>query len=95
MLYRVVQKEAKVKTYIISEDEYMGSGSRMYSVVCRYRELLYHLLDVTNENAIDEDSGEDIRNRPDEFLELLFRDANGDGQPYIMVWCVEDEKQVL
>lgn len=28
-------------------------------------------------------------------LVAMFEDANGDGQPFIQVWCVEDDKQVL
>ncbi len=41
--------------------------------------------------------GYGVKNKdvPDSMLEKWFNDANGDGQPYVDVWCVEDEVHVL
>jgi hypothetical protein len=73
------------KTYIISSDEYMGVEPAMEMFKGTFFDLLVKLIGYE-----DEDEPWTL----DSAL-LEFEDNNGDGQPYFMVWCVEDEKKVL
>ena len=86
------------KVYIISHDEYMGVNSDMYPFLGTWRMLLEKLNAVTDENRNEPFSDTDprtIRDLLDEELVKLFHEANGDGQPFYQVWCVEDGKKVL
>lgn len=91
------------KTYVIAHDDYMGEGYQMYSRECTYRQILEELNgidDVNRKDPIFSDNEDEENQRcaddiPDHELEQLFNNANGDGQPYYMVWCVEDKKMVL
>jgi hypothetical protein len=78
------------RTYIISEDEYMGGGLQMREFIGTWRELLQHLTGVDSDDPEDE-----LRNATNNTMIDVFNDANGDGQPYVMVWCVEKHAQVL
>jgi hypothetical protein len=84
------------KTYIIAGDEYMGTGYTMSEFVGTWRELLEYMNGVDDENRDDEETG---RRFPSDFdddeLVQMFDGANGDGQQYYTVWCVEERKQVL
>jgi len=95
-------------TYIISHDEYMGVEANMSEFRGTFRELLLTLngwvqlesgsLPPDVENlAVDEDDpdGRKVRDIPNEELINLFHEANGDGQPFYQVWCVDERKKVL
>jgi hypothetical protein len=71
-------------TFIISHDEYMGQEPGMRSFSGTYRELLRELVDLDLDDPMTD--GE---------AEQLFTEANGDGQPYYQIWCVEDRCRVL
>jgi hypothetical protein len=84
-----------VQTFVIAGDEYMGSGPTMEEFRGTFRGLLVLLCAramVCNADGTDE-SG--IRQLPTDKLETYFEDANGDGQPYYTVWCVEQHRAVL
>jgi hypothetical protein len=97
------------KTYVIASDEYMGMGQDIWSETCTWRELLLKLNGVepddtgTCEDVLvcseaeegDLDYDKTFKDVTDEELVKTFDNANGDGQPYVMVWCVEDGKKVL
>jgi len=84
--------------YIIAHDEYMGVESGMYEFVGTWRELLEMLNSVNDGNRNEPFSDEDprtIADLYDEQLITLFNEANGDGQPYYMVWSEKEGKKVL
>jgi hypothetical protein len=93
------------KTYICASDEYMGCGLEMWEEShVSWRELLLSLLDFdgsedwwydTAAYIAEHGRQRDLNEVPDEELEKLFNDANGDGQPFIQVWCFEEHRQVL
>lgn len=83
-----------MKTYIIAADEYMGSAPGMTEFIGTFRQLLEHLTEHLTDYA-DWKDDPDLRHSFGDDLIDLFKQGNGDGQPFLMVWCVEDRKQVL
>lgn len=74
----------KNKTYVVAVSDYMGEGPIQYATKHpNLRSLLMELLDY-------DDDGETV-----EELQKEFTRSNGDGQPYLTVFCVEQNKQVL
>jgi len=93
---------SEVKTYVIVHDEYMGVSMTMYEEKKTWRQLLFDLNGVELDNLeepIDDDvpefKGRKVKDLTDEELEKFFHEANGNGQPFYTVWCVEDRKRVL
>lgn len=91
-----------MKTYIISRDDYMGVTGGMERVTHEtLRDVILELLGMDADEAFDEAvemNGRFVHNvkeMADAELLSWFNDANGDGQQYVTVWCVEDDKQVL
>ena len=79
-------------TYIIASTDYMCDGPSMREFIGTFRQLLEELNGATDENRFTDDPISGMSN--DELVEC-FDDANGDGQPYVTVWCVEERRQVL
>jgi hypothetical protein len=75
----------------------MGIGPSMSMFKGTFRQLM-DLLVGTDEWDEADFEGEDC-DHPSKWplsrLIEVFNDGNGDGQQYVQVWCVEDEKQVL
>jgi hypothetical protein len=93
-------KETFVRqTFVISSDDYMGCGSGMHKFVGTFRELLLHVLDAASETAdmYDEEDGPIVLMKAQTTADLkkIFDGGNGDGQPFVMAFCVETNKQVL
>lgn len=90
-------KDQSVKTYIIHTTDYMGKEPTMSEFKGPWRQLLEHLNGVTEENREDEfgDENMTIKDFDNEALQHIFDQANGDGQPYYTVWCVEEHRKVL
>jgi hypothetical protein len=87
--------KAETKTYIVAQSDYMGEGPDMSQFVGTYRQLLEDLNGVDDDNKDEEFNGRKIKDLSDEELKDTFNQANGDGQPYCMVWCVEDQEKIL
>ena len=83
----------EVKTYIVATDEYMGVAQNMYCVKSTFRELVENLLNIAEWDG--EEELQEAAAKDDEELAAMLEDGNGDGQPYIMVWCVEDNVKVI
>lgn len=82
---------SNVKTYIIAHDEYMGEEGDMSQYKGTWRQLLEYLNDYW---TIDAEYPPEENYTDDQLVEL-FKKANDDGQPFYMVWCVEDGKRVI
>lgn len=89
-------------TYIVAQDEYFGMDPKMWKFEGTFRELLIELTGMKSFTVDEEEDPSTLSpwHKPltdwtDQELEVLFKDANGDGQPYIQVWGVEEGKQVL
>ena len=80
------------KTYIIARDEYMGTASTWTEFVGTWEDLVDYLVDYEEWRA-DPDVLPESRTLEGKLA--MFNDGNGDGQPYTVVWCVEDRKKVL
>lgn len=84
--------------YIVAHDEYMGMGPDIYEVEAdSFRHLLEILNGVTDENRGDE-FGEENKTIADFSTEELletFEEANGDGQPYYLVWDCQENRKVI
>lgn len=81
------------KTYIVARDEYFGLEGGMSKFDGTFRALLLDLMGLTEDEEWLETMT--VRDLPVETLVQTFNDGNGDGQQYVTVWCVEDDKQVL
>lgn len=94
-------KPFEKKTYVIAYDEYMGCFPDMAEVQSTWRELLEDLNGVTDENRDVRDPEDPPGTKlfpaeySDDELVKMFDDANGDGQCYVQVWCVDEHRQVL
>ena len=90
-----------MNTYIICKSDYMYDEPRMEEFKGTWRELLYKLNNVDEDNigdafTIDESETEiTVEDMTDEQLKVTFELGNGDGAPYILVWDVENHKQVI
>lgn len=88
-------------TYIISYSSYdfRGEGPRMIQFKGEYRQLLQFLNginDSTRHNPLDEETSDrTLNDLTNEELIQYFNASNGDGQPWIQVWSVEEEKLIL
>lgn len=83
-----------IKQYIVCEHEYMDADGRMYLFRGTFTALLIHLL-YGKFDEMDQETQTFIKVKTDEELTEAFNETNGDGQPYVQVWCIEDVKQVL
>lgn len=93
------QPQGRRWTFVIASSDYMHSPPGMLDFHGTYRQMLEFVNHINNENR-DEPFTRDGKDTTlgqlsDQELEKLFNEANGDGQPYIMVWCVEQRKKVL
>lgn len=88
--------------FVVSTDEYMGCGQEMYPFYGTFRALLESLTwaspDPLEADDVFELNGRTIRrvcDMTDDELVKWFDDANGDGQPYVMVFDVKAGRKVL
>ncbi len=80
-------------TYVISHSEYMYEAEYMSEFTGTYRELLEHLHGITSDT--DEETLREYADFSDDELVKMFADGNGDGQSFVMIWNVDEHKQVL
>ena len=81
-----------MKNYVISRDDYMGEGSDIFKV--QAKDLIGALggLFGTKESM---EADENVGPLTDKEYIKLCKDANGDGMPYYLIFCVEDNKKVF
>ena len=88
-----------MNTYIIFGSDYMGIEPGIEEFVGTFRDLLYKLNNVTPDNIDNEFLVEGVtktaKTQSCQELKECFDIANGDGQPYYLVWCVESHSQVI
>ncbi len=90
-----------MNSYIIFTSHYMYDEPGIEEFKGTWRELLYKLNNVDEDNINDTfnvDWAEDeitVADMTDERLKDEFEAVNGDGAPYVMVWDVENHKQVI
>lgn len=84
---RKAREAAKARTYIVHEDDQDGPPS-MVEFKGTWRQLLVHVSRHYRTKA-------ECSASTDAELLADAESANGDGQPYTSVWCVEDRKRVL
>ena len=80
-----------MKTFIISHDAYMDGESDIY------KEKHADLMDCLEElfgSREDLEEDEVIDTSDETFIEYC-KDANGDGMPYYVIFCIEDDRKVF
>lgn len=94
--------DASNADYVLAHSEYAFRGDPPYMSAFRgtFRQLLEDLNGITDENRTElfrdeDDNLLEMKDMTDAQLIELFDDANGDGQPYVMVWSVAEGKKVL
>ena len=85
--------EAPDADFVLAHSSYGFRGEPPFMSAFRgtFRELLEDLTGVTEENR------EELEAEEMSLADLIkiFDEANGDGQPYVMVWSVAEGKKVL
>jgi hypothetical protein len=88
--------------FVLAHSEYAFRGDAPYMTgfVGTWRDLLEDLNGITDENRNElfrdaEGNLLEMKDMTDAQLVELFDEANGDGQPYVMVWSVKEGKKVL
>ena len=86
-----------VKTYVIHKSDYMDDAPTMAAFKGTWRALLVHLVQGSSywDDQDDADDSATLASKSDKALAADVEMANGAGQPYTTVWCVEDAKQVI
>lgn len=76
--------------FIVSSGEYFGKKPSMRAVEAdSLRQCLVELI------AVDEEDQHEFDHMTEEELVTAFNAVNGDGQPYIMIFCVDTNTQVI
>ena len=88
--------------YVICESSYMGMDPRMYRFSGTYRDLLYKLHDVQPGDddfrfwsGTPKDKKDKIGAWSDRELKDCFDEMNGDGCPWVDVWSMDGDVQVI
>jgi len=83
--------------YVIAHNGYMGIEPRIYELRGTAREMIEHLNQVDDTNRNDEfgDENKTVADFSSEELLELFKEVNGDGQPFYRVWNVTLHRQVV
>jgi hypothetical protein len=97
-----MRSQPRVKLYVIFNDVYMHEEYNAVEFQGTWRQLLEAVNNINNGNRRDpfwvgpgEDDVKSCLDLTDEELIKSFDRTNGDGQPYYVVYCVDDHKKVL
>lgn len=76
--------------FVVASSEYFGKAPSMRSIEAP--SLRHCLLKLITDDVEDE---ADFDHMTDDEIIAEFKDTNGDGQPHVMVFCVDTNEQVI
>jgi hypothetical protein len=82
-----------MNTYIVFTSAYQGDSPTIEEFKGTWHELLCWLIGINEDDPGN--SWPEFEGFSDEQLKAEFEDMNGDGCAYVLVWCVEERKQVI
>lgn len=85
-------RSGNIHKYVIASSDYMGMEPDMAEFQGTFRDLLVYL---NFGDELDDETKMEASSHSDQELIKFFDEANGDGQPYYMVYDAVEHKKVL